>query len=720
MALGESEAEVRRIYHFPSSYAPCVLSWDTCTHRYATAPKGQYIQEMWEEHVQELNASGGASLTTSEQQLRLALAAAGLGIWDWDIGTNQVTWSENVQEIFGLGQEPFAGTYEAYLKLVHPEDRAKLAESITTCVKTGAKYAIEHRIVWPDGTIHWLSCRGDVLRDGQGKSLRMLGTVRDITERWEADAELKRAKEAAEMASHAKSQFLATMSHEIRTPMNAIIGMADLLRDTRLTREQLEYVGIFRRAGMTLLTLISNLLDLSKMEASRLALEETEFDLREVIDKATEMVALQAREKGVELACSVASDVVPAVIGDPHRLLQIFLNLLSNAVKFTDQGRIDLRVINDPDAKDPGVLRVLVSDTGIGIPPQKQALIFEQFTQADSSVTRKYGGTGLGLSICKQLVERMGGRIWVDSQPGRGSIFSFTIKLARQLPLAQPATDSVLNLQGVRTLIADDNATNCLILREALATWGAVVTEVMDGQAALTELRRAETAGQGYQLILLDCLMPELDGFEVIERFKDTSNLTGVTVMVLTSDSRSSDIAQSYRLGLGGYLVKPIRRIDLQKAILIALGRTAAAAGGGIQAQAPEIQNQISLNILLAEDSPDNRLLIQLYLKHTPYHLEMVGNGLLALEKVKSTPYDVVLMDIQMPVLDGYAATKAIRQWEQEQHRDPIPILALSAFALSGDAENSLAAGCTAHLAKPIQKADLLGAIAAYTRPPAQ
>jgi PAS domain S-box-containing protein len=646
----------------------------------------------------------------------MALAASRLGIWDWDITTNQVTWSENITEIFGLGQEPFAGTYEAYLNLVHPDDRGNLLESIQKSVNTRAEYAIEHRIVWPDGTIHWLACRGDVLRNGDGTPFRMLGTVMDVTSRKEADAALKRAKEAAEMASHAKSQFLATMSHEIRTPMNAIIGMADLLRETPLTREQLEYVGIFRRAGMTLVNLISDLLDFSKMEAGRLALEETEFDLRDAIDKTTEMMALQAQEKGLELGCSVASDVVPTLIGDPHRLRQIFLNLLSNAIKFTDHGRVDLRVMNDPDAKEPGVLRFIVSDTGIGIPPEKHELIFEEFAQADASVTRKYGGTGLGLSICKQLVELMGGRIWVDSQPGRGSSFCFTAHLARQQPLAQPATDSVLNLHGVRTLIADDNATNCLILREALSAWGAVVTEVSNGQAALTELRRAEAAGHWYQLILLDCLMPEMSGFEVIERFKETSNLTGVTFMVLTSDSSSSDIARSYQLGLGGYLVKPIRRIDLQKAIMIAIGRTKAAAGGGMRAESREIQQQVPLNILLAEDSADNRLLIQTYLKHTSYHLEMVGNGLLALEKMKAKPYDVVLMDIQMPVLDGYAATKAIRQWERERDREPVPIVALTAFALIGDAEKSLEAGFTAHLSKPIQKADLLAAIAAYAR----
>jgi CheY-like chemotaxis protein len=412
--------------------------------------------------------------------------------------------------------------------------------------------------------------------------------------------------------------------------------------------------------------------------------------------------------------------VVPTVIGDPHRLRQIFMNLLSNAIKFTDQGRVDLRVMNDPDAQEPDVLRFIVSDTGIGIPPEKQERIFEQFAQADSSVTRKYGGTGLGLSICKQLVELMGGRLLVESQPGRGSVFSFTAQLTKQPPLAQLATDSEVNLHGVRTLIADDNATNCLILREALSAWGAVVTEVMDGQAALIELRRAEAAGHRYQLMLLDCLMPEMDGFEVIERFKETTNLTGITVMVLTSDNCSSDIARSYRLGLGGYLVKPIRRVDLQKAIMIAIGRTKAAAGGGPQAGKTEVTTQIPLKILLAEDSHDNRLLIQAYLKHTPHHLEMVGNGLLALERVKTKLYDLVLMDIQMPILDGYSATEAIRQWEREQHRDPIPIVALSAFALAGDAEKTLAAGYTAHLAKPIQKADFLAAIAAYARPAAQ
>jgi CheY-like chemotaxis protein len=276
-----------------------------------------------------------------------------------------------------------------------------------------------------------------------------------------------------------------------------------------------------------------------------------------------------------------------------------------------------------------------------------------------------------------------------------------------------------VNLHGVRTLIADDNATNCLILREALSAWGAVVTEVMDGEAALIELQRAQGTGYRYDLVILDCLMPRMDGFDVIERFRDASNLAGVTVMVLTSDSSSSDIARSYRLGLGGYLVKPIRRAELQKAIMIAIGRTKAAAGSGVLAEKTEIRSQAPLNILLAEDSHDNRLLIQAYLKHSPHQVEMVGNGLLALEKVKTKPYDLVLMDIQMPVMDGYAATEAIRQWERDQKREPIPIVALTAFALSGEAEKALAAGYTAHLSKPIQKADFLAAIAAYARPAA-
>ncbi|MCK4822339.1 response regulator [bacterium] len=537
----------------------------------------------------------------------------------------------------------------------------------------------------------------------------------EIAQRKIVQQELIKAREVALLASKTKTEFLASMSHEIRTPMNAIIGMSELLSETSLTSDQQQYVQTFKTAGENLLNIINDILDISKVESGQIELEKIDFDLEELLEKTCEIMAIRAHEKKLDLTCYIEPQTPTQLNGDPVRLRQILLNLVGNAIKFTEKGEVLLHVDKDPKNKKSGSLLFSISDTGIGIPEEKIETIFESFTQADSSHTRKYGGTGLGLSISKRLIELMHGRMWVKSKVSKGSTFNFTAQFEIQTKSKKRKPSPKVDLKGLKTLVIDDNATNRLILRQTLTNWDAAVTEIESGVQALAELKKAKKTNNPFKLVLLDCRMPGMGGFEVAEQIQKNPDLTQTTIMMLTSDRRKGDVDKCKDLGIASYLVKPIKQSDLRNAIARALGKAKTITEKPEVKRVTASKDKRVLNLLLAEDNEDNRFLIQAYLKKTPYKIDIAEDGKIAVKKFKSNKYDLVLMDIQMPEMDGYTATKEIRAWENKKGVKPTPVIALTAYALKEEVQKSLDIGCTAHLSKPIKKAKLLQTIYDYT-----
>ena len=682
-----------------------------------------------------------AELRDSEERYALVADSSNDGIYDWNIRTGELYWNDRLFEMFGLTRSEFTPTFEGFLEHVHPDDRQKLMDGITTHLEQGAEFAMELRFRHSSGEYRVCDSSGMARRDEDGAPIRMAGLASDITERKRAEEEIRQlnetlerrvderteeltatvtelemARNEAEEANRAKSEFLANMSHEIRTPMNGVIGMTGLLLDSDLTPEQREYAETVRASGENLLSIINDILDFSKIEAGKMDLEVIDFDLRTTVEAALGLFAERAYAKDLELASLVEPDVPTSLKGDPGRLTQVLTNLLGNAIKFTEEGEVVLRASLLEEDEASALIRFDVRDTGIGMTEEQRERLFQSFTQADASTTRRYGGTGLGLTISRQLAGLMGGEIRVESEMGVGSTFSFEVPLEKQPGGARISTTPRTDLRGLRVLVADDNDTNRKILHHQVTSWGMRNGMAENGPRALEILRSAAESGEPCDVAILDMQMPEMDGMELARRIKSDPTISATRLIMLTSLGRNVDTEEARRAGIDANLTKPVRQSKLYDAIVTVMGEPEESMPQEARQVTPDNSMEAPVasgaRILVAEDNAINQKVAVKMLERLGHRADVAADGLEAVAALSRIPYHAVLMDVQMPEMDGYEATAEIRRREGADLHTPV--IAMTANAMEGDREKALKAGMDDYVAKPVTPEELHAVLARW------
>ena len=642
----------------------------------------------------------------NEERLSLSETIANIGTWDWDIKASRMVWSKQLYAITGHTPDNFTPTVDALSQVCHPEDRSLLDHAITGALENAQQFDLEHRIVLANGKEKYVHQRGQIYRNEHGKPIRMIGMVLDITERQAFIDALELAKNEADRANQSKSEFLANMSHEIRTPMNAILGMGYLALKTDLNRQQSDYLNKMLASARSLLRIINDILDFSKIEAGKLDLEQTDFSLPHVLENVANVVGASVNDKKLEILFSTDADVPCWLVGDPLRLEQILINLASNAIKFTEAGEVVLNVSLE-DAHENGtlLLKFSVRDTGIGMSPEQVSILFDAFTQADTSTTRRFGGTGLGLTISKRLVNMMGGRLSCESEKGEGSTFSFTAEFQTK---GRRGPELVLpdELQGAPALVVDDNATAREILREVMNAFGFETVAVGSGQEALQELKRAAAEDKRfYDIVLMDWVMDDMDGLETTEHIRADQTLPHPpTVIMVTAYGRDLIVDRVQKAGLDGYLLKPVTPTVLFETVMEVFGQDQLSSNRIDVANNAQAASKALLGaeVLVVEDNLINQQVAQEILEDAGARVDIVEDGDQAYRKicVEKAHFDVVLMDLHMPVMDGYVSTSLIRE---NFGADDLPIIAMTANAMRGERDKCLDAGMNDFIAKPIE-----------------